>query len=37
MPTPETIFEAGFGKEPESLWGTVENVHNDGVTFSKAM
>ncbi|XP_006460204.1 hypothetical protein AGABI2DRAFT_150170 [Agaricus bisporus var. bisporus H97] len=37
MPTPETIFEAGFGKEPESLWGTVENVHNDGVTFSKAI
>jgi hypothetical protein len=37
MPTPETVFEADFGKEPESSWGTVENVHADGVTFSKAM
>ncbi len=32
---PQEVFELSYGKEPESLWGTVENVQDDGVTFSQ--
>jgi hypothetical protein len=35
IPTPESILENHHGKEPESLWGTVENVGGDGSTFRK--
>ncbi|EGO01865.1 hypothetical protein SERLA73DRAFT_177414 [Serpula lacrymans var. lacrymans S7.3] len=37
MPTPSTIFEAGYGKEPESIYGTVENLAEDGVTVTKTI
>jgi len=31
---PEDIYREGFGKEPESIWGTIETVQEDG-TISK--
>lgn len=37
IPTPEAVFETRYGREPESLWGSVENVQSDGITFSKTM
>jgi len=37
MQKPQGVLEPGYGKEPESLWGVVENVQDDGVTFSKAI
>ncbi|KXN86388.1 hypothetical protein AN958_10250 [Leucoagaricus sp. SymC.cos] len=37
IPTPETILESHYGKEPESLWGSIENVQEDGVTFKKTI
>ncbi|KAL9712824.1 hypothetical protein Ac2012v2_004062 [Leucoagaricus gongylophorus] len=33
--TPESILEDQHGKEPESLWGVLETVREDGLTFDK--
>lgn len=30
MPKPTGIFEADYGKEPESIWGKVQNIKEDG-------
>lgn len=35
--SPNAILEEGFGKEPEELWGVVENIEADGVSIRKAM
>ena len=35
--SPETIREDGYGKEPESIWGTLENIAHDGVTVKTSM
>lgn len=37
MASPSAIFEEGFGKEPESLWGVLENIEADEVSVRKAM
>lgn len=34
--SPSAIFEEDFGKEPQALWGTVENIESDGVSIRKA-
>ncbi|KAM6495699.1 hypothetical protein JOM56_008405 [Amanita muscaria] len=31
MPTPSAILGHSYGKEPESIWGTLENLATDGV------
>jgi len=33
--TPESIFEDGYGKEPESSWGVLETVREDNTTFDR--
>lgn len=35
IPGPESILESQHGREPESLWGSLETVQEDGVTFNK--
>jgi hypothetical protein len=30
--TPKAVFEEQYGKEPESIWGTVENLGADQAT-----
>ncbi|KAJ3575173.1 hypothetical protein NP233_g1293 [Leucocoprinus birnbaumii] len=35
IPAPENILEIQHGKEPESLWGSLETVQADGVTFDR--
>jgi hypothetical protein len=30
--TPKAVFEEQYGKEPESIWGTVETLGTDQVT-----
>lgn len=30
MPSPSIVFEDGFGREPENIWGAVENVDRNG-------
>ncbi|KAG6832940.1 hypothetical protein H0H92_004824 [Tricholoma furcatifolium] len=38
MAFPKSILEdAAYGKEPESLWGTVDNVEEDGVTMRSSI
>ncbi|EIW82438.1 NAD(P)-binding protein [Coniophora puteana RWD-64-598 SS2] len=37
MPSPTGMFEAGFGKEPEAIWGFIENIGEDGATISKTV
>jgi hypothetical protein len=37
MASPGGILDDGFGREPEALWGTVENVEVDGVSVRKAV
>ncbi|KAH7929495.1 NAD(P)-binding protein [Leucogyrophana mollusca] len=37
MPTVASISEAGYGKEPEAIWGTVENLGEDGATITKTV
>jgi len=32
IPTPQAIFEPSYGKEPESIWGRVDNIEADDVT-----
>ncbi|EEB97467.1 hypothetical protein MPER_03211, partial [Moniliophthora perniciosa FA553] len=32
--SPKEIFGDGYGQEPESLWGTLENIESDEVTYS---
>jgi predicted dehydrogenase len=36
MSTPKVIFEEHYGKEPESIWGTVETLATDNVTISRS-
>jgi hypothetical protein len=36
MSTPKFIFEEQYGKEPESIWGTVENLATDNVTVTQS-
>ncbi|KAF8076238.1 hypothetical protein FPV67DRAFT_1470921 [Lyophyllum atratum] len=36
IPTPQAILEETYGKEPESIWGTVENIEADNVTVRKS-
>ncbi|KAG6837962.1 hypothetical protein H0H93_008356 [Arthromyces matolae] len=31
MPSPNGIMDDGYGKEPKDIWGTVENIDDDGV------
>jgi len=31
MASPSGMFEAGFGMEPESTWGVLENISENGV------
>ncbi|KAF9451624.1 NAD(P)-binding protein [Macrolepiota fuliginosa MF-IS2] len=33
---PGAILESHYGKEPDSLWGTVENLQGDGASFNRA-
>ena len=35
MQSPEGIFAAGFGAEPEQLWGTLEHITDDETTITK--
>jgi len=35
--TPEAILEVQYGKEPESIWGTLENIEADGITVTKSI
>lgn len=37
MTSPSGIYDYGFGREPEALWGTVENLEADNVSIRKAM
>lgn len=37
MTTPNAIFDYGFGREPEVLWGAVENIEADNVSVRKTM
>ena len=37
MASPNGIFEDGFGREPEALWGTVENIEADDVSVRKTV
>ena len=37
MPSVSDIFEPGYGQEPESIYGIVENIADDGVTINKTM
>lgn len=34
--TPQAIFEEQYGKEPESIWGTLECLEADGATVIKS-
>jgi len=36
IPTPKAIFDESYGREPESLWGTLENIGADGTTVTKS-
>lgn len=35
--TPAAILEERYGVEPESLWGTLENLEQDDITVTKSM
>lgn len=35
--SPDAIFNEDFGREPQTLWGTLENIEADGVTITKTM
>lgn len=35
--TPTAIHEEHYGKEPESQWGTLENIEADYITVTKSM
>ena len=37
MPSVSGIFEPDYGQEPESIYGIVENLAEDGVTVNKTM
>jgi hypothetical protein len=37
MASPSGIFDDGFGREPQALWGTVENIEADQVSVRKAV
>ena len=37
MSTPRFIFEEQYGKEPESIWGTVENLATDDSSLIQSM
>ncbi|KAG5636427.1 hypothetical protein H0H81_008102 [Sphagnurus paluster] len=37
IPTPQAVLEEGYGKEPEAIWGTVENIEADDVTVRKSV
>lgn len=35
MPSVSSILEPSYGQEPESIYGIVENIADDGVTITK--
>ncbi|KAG6880307.1 hypothetical protein C0992_000084 [Termitomyces sp. T32_za158] len=37
IPSPGAILEDAYGKEPESIWGTLENMASDGVTIKSSI
>jgi len=37
MPSVSKILEPDYGKEPESIYGVVENIAEDGITINKTM
>ncbi|KAF5387690.1 hypothetical protein D9615_000258 [Tricholomella constricta] len=37
IPAPQAILEDAYGKEPETIWGTVENLEGDNVTVKKSI
>jgi predicted dehydrogenase len=37
MPTVRDIFAAGYGEEPQEIYGTVENIATDHVTITKSI
>jgi hypothetical protein len=37
MPFVSGIFEPGYGQEPQEIYGTVENLGEDGVSIAKSM
>ncbi|GLB33659.1 putative oxidoreductase family, C-terminal alpha/beta domain [Lyophyllum shimeji] len=37
IPSPQAVFEESYGKEPEAIWGTVENIEADNVTVRKSI
>ncbi|KAH7929499.1 hypothetical protein BV22DRAFT_1125759 [Leucogyrophana mollusca] len=37
MPAVASISEAGYSEEPEAIWGTVENLGEDGAMITKTV
>ncbi|KAG6878111.1 hypothetical protein C0993_012115 [Termitomyces sp. T159_Od127] len=37
IPSPGAILEDAYGKEPESIWGTLENMASDGATVKSSI
>ena len=37
MASPSGVFDDGFGRESQALWGTVENIEADQVSVRKAV
>lgn len=37
MPSVSGIFEPGYGREPQEIYGTVENIAPDNTTITKSM
>jgi hypothetical protein len=35
--SPDAIHEEHYGKEPEHIWGTLENIEADYTTVTKSM
>ncbi|KAG5341853.1 hypothetical protein C0989_007678 [Termitomyces sp. Mn162] len=37
IPSPGAVREDAYGKEPESIWGTLENIADDGVSVKSSI